>query len=33
MFTIGTPLPAGKTVADKLDSWIADKKSRMNSIP
>ena len=26
MYTIGTPLPRGESVADKLDTWISDRE-------
>lgn len=33
MYTIGTPLPDGANVAEKLDAWIADKKARGETAP
>jgi len=33
MYTIGTPLPEGTTVADKLDAWISDNKNNDDAVP
>lgn len=33
MFTIGTPLPTGATVHDKLEAWITQKEDAADQIP